>query len=34
MSDILIAAVALGHNLAVLTVGRHFSEVPGLDFRR
>lgn len=29
-SDLLIAALALEHDLAVLTVDKHFSEIPGL----
>lgn len=32
-SDVVIAALALEHGLAVLTVDRHFREIPGLALR-
>ncbi|MDO9585563.1 MAG: PIN domain-containing protein [Syntrophales bacterium] len=32
-SDILIAALALEHNLAVLTIDDHFQDIPGLTLR-
>ena len=30
MSDIIIAAVALEHNVTIMTVDQHFQQVPGL----
>ena len=32
-SDILIAALALEHNLAVLTIYEHFRNIPGLEVK-
>jgi predicted nucleic acid-binding protein len=31
MSDIIIAALALEHSCSLLTVDRHFDDIPGLD---
>jgi predicted nucleic acid-binding protein len=30
LSDILIAAVAIEHNLAVFTLDKHFAQIPGV----
>lgn len=31
MSDIIIAAVALEHNVTIMTVDQHFQQIPGLS---
>jgi len=31
MSDVVVAALAMGNGCAVLTVDRHFVEIPGLE---
>jgi predicted nucleic acid-binding protein len=31
MSDVIIAALALEHACSLLTVDRHFDDIPGLD---
>ncbi len=33
MSDIIIAAVAIEHNLTIMTVDQHFQQIPGLSLQ-